>query len=143
MATREDLERSAQPRVHRYFSEDFRKERVREIERGTATVSEVSKAYGVSQTAVYKWLHRYSAHRKKGVRQVVEAKSATRQVQLLKEEVRELHARLGEKQLRVEFLEKLVELAGERYGVDLKKSSGIRPFSGSGTSVKPGRKAGR
>lgn len=143
MARREQLEGEDGQREHRYFSEDFRKARVREIERGTATVAEVGKAYGVSQTAVYKWVYRYSTMQKKGLRQVVEAKSATQKVLSLKEEVKDLHARLGEKQLRIEFLEKLIELASEEYGIDLKKSTGTRPCSGSGPNVKAGSKAGR
>lgn len=83
---------------------------------------EVSKAYGVSGTAVYKWLHQYSTLHNKGVRQVVEAKSATQKVLRLREEVKDLHALLGEKQLKIEYLEKLIELASEQYGIDLKKA---------------------
>jgi transposase-like protein len=143
MAQREQLEPKGSAREHRYFSEDFRKARVREIERGTATVREVSKAYGVSETAVYNWMYRYSTQRKQGIRQVVEAKSATQKVLRLKDEVKDLHARLGEKQLRIEFLEKLIELVGEQYGIDLKKSTGTRPFFGSGPNVKAGSKADR
>ena len=141
MARREQLEQKGGARGHRYFSEDFRVARVREIERGTATVSEVSKAYGVSGTAVYNWIYQYSTQRKQGIRQVVEAKSATQKVLRLKEEVKDLHARLGEKQLRIEFLEKLIEMASEQYGIDLKKSSGTRPSFGSGRNVKAGSKA--
>jgi len=140
MARREQLERTKKPREQRYFSEDFRKARVREIERGVATVGEVSKAYGVSNTSVYRWIERYSSMRKKGLRQVVEAKSATQKVLKLKDEVKDLHALLGEKQLRIEFLEKLIELAGEQYGIDLKKSTSARPSSGSGSTGKAGRK---
>lgn len=143
MARREQLEQKESSREQRYFSEDFRKARVREVERGTATVREVSKAYGVSETAVYNWMYQYSTQHKKGVRQVVEAKSATQKVLRLKEELKELHAMLGEKQLRIEFLEKLIELASEQYGIELKKSTGTRPFSGSGPSAKAGSKAGQ
>jgi transposase len=142
MARREQLQRTNKPRERRYFSEDFRRDRVREIERGIATVSEVSKAHGVSDTAIYKWIYRYSTLRQKGLRQVVEAKSATQKVLRLKEELKELHALLGEKQLKIEFLEKLIELASEQYGIDLKKSTGMRPSSGSGSNGKAGSKAG-
>lgn len=109
-------------RVRRYFSEGFRKDRVREIERGQTTVREVCKAYEVSDAAVYKWLDKYSSTRKKAVVHVVEAKSATRKVILLQEKVKSLHATVGEKQLQIEFLEKLIELANYQYGIDLKKT---------------------
>jgi transposase len=140
MARREQLEQKQKLRQQRYFSEDFRKARVREIERGIATVAEVSKAYGVSDTSVYRWIERYSSMRKKGLRQVVEAKSATQKVLKLKDEVKDLHALLGEKQLRIEFLEKLIELAGEQYGIDLKKSTSAKPFSGSGPTGNAGKR---
>lgn len=143
MARRERLEQSNPTRVRRYFSEGFRKDRVREIERGLSTVREVCKAHGVSDAAVYKWLDKYSNTRKKAVVQVVEAKSATRKVMQLKQQVQELHAAVGEKQMQVEFLEKLIELANEQYGIDLKKSTGTRPFSGSGPTVKPGKATAR
>jgi hypothetical protein len=97
----------------------------------------------VSDAAVYKWLDKYSNTRKKAVVQVVEAKSATRKVMQLKQQVQELHAAVGEKQMQVEFLEKLIELANEQYGIDLKKSTGTRPFSGSGPTVKPGKATAR
>ena len=109
MARREKMKAPSPIRVQRYFSEAFRKERVREIERGQSTVREVCKAHGVSDTAVYRWIYKYSTDRKKGVVQVVEAKSATRKVLFLQEQ--SLHATVGEKQLQVEFLEKWIIMA--------------------------------
>lgn len=139
MAQREQLRPSAPVRVRRYFSEGFRKDRVREIERGQSTVREVCKAHGVSDAAVYKWLDKYSSTRKKAVVQVVEAKSATRKVILLQEQVKELLSNVGEKQMQIEFLEKMIELANEQYGIDLKKNTGMKPCCGSGPTVKPGK----
>ncbi len=141
MARREKMKAPSPIRVQRYFSEAFRKERVREIERGQSTVREVCKAHGVSDTAVYRWIYKYSTDRKKGVVQVVEAKSATRKVILLQEQVKSLHATVGEKQLQVEFLEKLIELASDQYGIDLKKNSGMKPSCGSGPTGNPGKMA--
>ena len=42
------------------FSIEFKKEKVLLIEQGKLKVSEVSKMYEVTQTAVYKWLLKYS-----------------------------------------------------------------------------------
>ncbi|SDL81580.1 transposase, partial [Salinimicrobium catena] len=78
MAKPQDFSKESSQRVNRYFSDSFKRKKVREIERNLTTVSEVSKEYEVSTTAVYKWLDKYSRDRKRGVKQVVELMSDTR-----------------------------------------------------------------
>lgn len=56
----------------RYFSEDFRKKRVKELEVNLTSISDICKTYNVSRSAVYKWIYKYSIMAKKNVRQVVE-----------------------------------------------------------------------
>jgi len=123
-------------RVQRYFSEEFKKKKVREIELNTVTVSQVTREYGVSKTAVYKWIYKYSAMRKKGIKQVVEAKSDTLKITRLREEVRDMERLIGQKQIRIDFLEKMIELAEQEYGIDIKKKYFSTPSSGSGHTVK-------
>lgn len=122
--------------MYRYFSEGFRKEKVKEIEQGISTVKDVSKAYGVSTTAIYKWIYRYSMERKKSIRVIVEKKSETRKVLELKERLRELEQIVGQKQLLIDFQEKLLALASEEVGFDIKKKYGSRPNSGSGKTAR-------
>ncbi|SEF02810.1 Transposase, partial [Salinimicrobium catena] len=90
MAKPQDFSKEVSQRVNRYFSDSFKRKKVREIERNLTTVSEVSKEYEVSTTAVYKWLDKYSRDRKRGVKQVVELMSDTRKIQDLKAKIREL-----------------------------------------------------
>ncbi|SEF12790.1 Transposase, partial [Salinimicrobium catena] len=89
MAKPQDFSKEVSQRVNRYFSDSFKRKKVREIERNLTTVSEVSKEYEVSTTAVYKWLDKYSRNRKRGVKQVVELMSDTRKIQDLKAKIRE------------------------------------------------------
>ncbi|SDL79991.1 Transposase, partial [Salinimicrobium catena] len=98
MAKPQDFSKEASQRVNRYFSDSFKRKKVREIERNLTTVSEVSKEYEVSTTAVYKWLDKYSRNRKRGVKQVVELMSDTRKIQDLKAKIRELEQLVGQKQ---------------------------------------------
>lgn len=123
-------------RVQRYFSEEFKKKKVREIELNTVTVSQVAREYGVSKTAVYKWIYKYSAMRKKGIKQVVEAKSDTLKISRLREEVRDMERLIGQKQIRIDFLEKMIELAEQEYGIDIKKKYFSIPSNGSGHTGK-------
>ena len=117
---------------NRYFSESIKKKCVRDIERNRATVLEVSREYDVSSTSVYKWIHKYSAHLKKGVKQVLEPMSDTRKIKELKERVRELERMVGRKQIKVEFYEKMIELTEKELDIDIKKKGSSTRSGGSG-----------
>lgn len=127
---------SSSARVLRYFSEDFKIKKVREVEQNLTTVIEIERAYSVSRKAVYKWIYKYSAMRKKAIKQVVEAKSDTVKIIRLKDELKEMERTIGQKQIKIEFLEKMIELAEQEYGVDIKKKFSSPPLSGSGGTGK-------
>ena len=98
-------------RQNRFFSESFKRTKVSELERNILSMAELCKEYQVSRTAVYKWIYQYSQMRKRENKQVIEPESETRKVLLLKQEVSELQRVIGEKQLKIDFLEKVIELA--------------------------------
>ena len=125
----------------RHFSESFKQEKVREIERNLTTVMEVSKVYGVTRTAVYKWLYKYSVHRKKQIRQIIELMSDTKKIQELEQKVKELERLVGQKQILLEFREKQIEIAEEMYKIDIKKKLGTSVSNGLGPTDKstPGK----
>lgn len=134
MATINEYERLTVPqRRNRFFNETFKRVKVSEIDRNILSVAELCREYQVSRSAVYKWIYKYSHMRKREIRQVIEPESETRKVLELTQEVRELQRIIGEKQLKMDFLEKIIELAEEEYGFDIKKkfiakgSSGIGP----------------
>lgn len=140
MPTREEFEQRRR-RQNRYFSESFRKKKVKEIEQNLSTVREVAREYEVSASAVYKWLYKYSRLYKRQVKQVVEPMSDTRKIKALKEEIKELHQLLGQKDIKQAFLEKMMEQAEQEYGIDIKKKFGSKPSSGFGNTENntPGR----
>jgi len=72
---------------------------------------------------------------KKNVRQVVEAKSDTKKIQALEEKIKELERLVGQKQILLEFKDKMIEIAEKTYGVDIKKKVSSKLSSGS-TSTK-------
>lgn len=135
MATIEEfnLRRSRQ---NRYFSESFRKKKVHEIENNLTTVREVSKTYEVSTAAVYKWLYKYSKLYKRGYKQVIEPMSDTRKIKALQDKIKELEQLVGQKQVKLEFYEKMIELTEDEYGISFKKKRGSRPSSGTGSTEK-------
>ncbi|MCF8297646.1 MAG: transposase [Saprospiraceae bacterium] len=135
MATTETYKKlTVQERQNRYFSEEFRRKKVREIERNITTIAEVCREYQVSGTSVRKWLYKYSAMRKKGIKQVIEAKSDTRKLQQLKDQIKELEQIIGQKQLLIDFQQKVIEQTEKEYSIDIKKKFGDKAYYGSGTT---------
>jgi transposase-like protein len=118
-------------RNHRYFSEDFKIQKVKEIEQNLISVSELCRLYEVSGVAVYKWIHKYSLHLKKGITQVIEMESESKKTQLLQKRVAEMERIIGQKQLTIDFLEKVIEFSSEEIGTDLKKKYDTESLDGS------------
>ena len=75
--------------------------------------------------------------RKKGVKQIVEAKSDSRKIQALKDQVKELERIIGEKQVKLDFQEKMIELAESMYQIDIKKKFSGKRSSSTGSNEKP------
>ena len=126
-------------RIQRHFSEDFKRSKVRELEKRITSIADICRTYEVNRASVYKWIYKYSAMAKKQVKVVVEAKSDTVRIKALEERIKELERIVGQKQLLLEFKDKMIEIAEETYGVDIKKklSSKLSPGTTStGESTK-------
>jgi transposase-like protein len=137
MANLKDYEKlTTRERLIRYFDEDFKRKKVSEIERNLSRVSEISREYQVSKAAIYKWIYKYSRMRKRSVRQVVEADSDSKKILALREQVKELERIIGEKQIKLDFQEKMIELAEKEYKIDIKKKFSGKRSSGTGSSGK-------
>jgi transposase len=108
-------------RAKREFSIELKRKIVKDIEQGKATVADVCREYSVSNVSVYKWLNKYSSYLQKGVKLVMELSSEGYRSKELEKQVREYAEALGRKQIQIDFLEKLIELASEELGVDIKK----------------------
>lgn len=120
----------------RYFSESFKKDIVKQIEQDLITVTQVSREYNVSRASVYKWIYKYSRFLKKGYKYVVEPESDTKKIEYLRARLKEMEQAVGQKQLQVDFLEKLIELSKEDVGYDIKKKHGSGPYPGFGRTEK-------
>ncbi len=125
---------TTEERRKRYFSEEFKREKIKELDKNLLTVTELCREYQVSRSAVYKWIYKYSGMKHKEYRQIVEPQSATRKVLLLKEEIKELQRAVGEKQLKIDFMAKIIDLAEEEYGVDIKKKFIDKDSAGTGST---------
>lgn len=121
----------------RVFSEEFKKSRVKEYEKGSFTVNEISRLYGISFQTVYTWIYKYSTYNKKGLRIVEMEASSKTKVKELHDRIKELERIIGQKQLNIDYLEKLIEIAKDDYDIDIKKNSDTPQSTGLGkTGIK-------
>lgn len=123
-------------RSKRLFTEEFKKARVKEYEAGEFTTIEISRLYGIQQSLFYRWIHKYSIYNKKKIRVVEMEESSYKKVKDLQERIKELERAVGQKQLNIEFLEKMIKIAKEQYGIDIKKNFNTPQSSGSGSITK-------
>lgn len=114
----------------RHFSEVFKKKIVDDLEKGIVKIPEVSLLYDIKKQTIYQWIYRYSVHHKKGTRMVVEMESEAKKTLALQQRIGELERIVGQKQLSLDYLEKLVELASTHFEVDLKKNFASSPSAG-------------
>lgn len=133
MATRNQFKMSTSERRSRTFSEDFKIKKVREIELGRTKVSEICKQYEVAGISVYRWLQKYGIMKNKKERIIVESQSDTQQLIALKKKIAELERMVGQKQVLIEFKDKMIDLAEQTYGVDIKKKFSTKPSNTSGS----------
>lgn len=124
----------------RVFSDSFKRQVVKDIENGKTSVAAVCREFSVSDVSVYNWLHKYSNYLQKGVKLVVERHSEMYRSRELEKELKEVQAALGKKQLQIEFLEMVIELASKELGTDIKKNYSSRRPSDSRVSKKRGSK---
>jgi transposase len=132
MARLDQLKMTTAERRQRRFSDNFKIQKVREIETGQTKVSEICSQYQVADKNVYLWIDKFGSMKNKKERMVVETDSDTRQLLELKKRVSELERIIGQKQILIDFQDKMIELAEETYGVDIKKKFFSTPSNSSG-----------
>jgi len=115
------------------FSDQVKKQTVSDIEKGKCSVSQAQRELQVSPQTIYNWIYRYSRYLHKNKVLIVEEKSEAYRSKELENKIKDLEAALGRKQLEVEILNKIIDLAGDEYKTDLKKNFSGQRSSGSGS----------
>lgn len=126
MATPENFLRLTRvERQNRHFSDEIKRSIVHDLDRKIVTLAEIVENYQVSRAAVYKWIYKYSPMKKKGKKMVIEAESDTRKILELKNKIKELERAVGQKQVKIDYLEKMIELTEEDLKIKIKKKDGV------------------
>jgi transposase len=85
---------------------------------------------------VYKWLFIYSPLQEKKIKLVVEMESESNKIMLLQQRVAELERIIGQKQLEIDYLDKVLEIGSDEMGFDFKKNFSAKLSNGSGSTKK-------
>lgn len=115
----------------RKFSEAIKKQTVRDIEEGKCTVLSASRELSVCYQTVYTWIYKYSRYLQKNKILVVEDKSENYKTKQLEIKLQKAEAALGRKQMELDFLNKLIELASAELKLDIKKNFSNHASSGT------------
>ena len=126
---------------HRNFSEEFKKSKVKELVEKRISIKEICKLYSVTRSAVYNWLYKYSKDYQRKPIFVVQMESEAQKTMRLQQQLAELERVIGQKQLEIDFLNKLIEVGSEELGFDIKKNfspklSNGTELKGKGTNIK-------
>lgn len=123
-------------RKRRRFSESFKRKKVQEIESGQVKISEICRQYQVRRQNVDRWRRKYGSMEKEKERLIVETESDTLKIKELQLRIAELERIVGQKQIEIDFKDKMIEIAEEHYGIDIKKKCDPSPSVTSGDTGK-------
>ena len=125
-----------QIRKLRIYSDDFKKEIVAIYESGKFSVLQLEKLYSVSNASIYSWIYKFSTFNEKGFRIVEMKESSAEKLKQLEQKVKELEQAVGQKQIKIDYLEKIIEIAKDDLKSDIKKIYNIQQSIGS-KAIKP------
>lgn len=117
-------------KYNRIFDEALKRSIVERFDAKLLNIQEICQLYDVSRSSVYKWIDLYSKDRQRGTKQVVQMESDVYKLKALNQHVAQLEGVVGRKQMEIDYLEKLLEIASQELGIDLKKKFDSPPFTG-------------
>ena len=109
--------------ITKRYSIAFKQKVISEIEDGKYIQGESSRIYGISPSTIHYWLKRYGKYKLLNKIVRIEMKGEQDRIKQLEKEKRVLESALAQSHLKTLYLESLVEIAGEKYGIDLKEKS--------------------
>ena len=118
-------------RQRRIFSEEFKRQKVQLLIEKKISIPELSELYKVSRMTVYRWLYKYSPHHQKGTVQIVQMSSEMEKTKQLQKQLAQTEQIVGQKQIYIDYLERMLAIASEELKVDIKKNFGTQRSNGS------------
>jgi transposase len=123
-------------RKTRKYSIEFKKRIVADFENGKFSVLQLEKLHGVLEQSIYRWIYKFSTFSEKGFRIVEMKDSSNKKMKELEARVKKLERTVGRKQIMIDYLEKMMEIAKDELDIDIKKNFGTPQSTGSGKTSK-------
>jgi len=118
---------NSEPKPYRNYSVAFKMKVVEEVENGLITGYEARKLYGIpGKATIGEWIQKYGINERINRTVYVMTHEEELEVIRLRKEVRQLKRSLGDSQVRSLALESLIELAEEKYHLEIKKNFGTQ-----------------
>ena len=118
-------------RTLKRYSKEFKLSRVQEYESGEFSALELCRLYGFAEVTMHRWIKKYSKLSQTNIVIVEDKQSATKKLAEYETRIEELERIVGQKQITIDYLERMIELAKEHYGMDIKKNSDTPHLDGS------------
>lgn len=115
---------------HRKFSEEFKKSIVNDFESGKFSVPQLERLHSIDCKSIYNWIYKYSRSNERGQRIVEMKDSSTQKLKALEQKIKELERTVGQKQIQIDYLEKMIDIAKDELNIDIKKNSNTPQSSG-------------
>ena len=113
------------------YSEEFKREIVSIFEKGELSVLQIEKLYGVANPTIYNWIYKFSTFNEKGFRVIEMKESSSTKLKALELKVKELEQAVGQKQIKIDYLEKMIDIAKDELKIDIKKNYNTPQSTGS------------
>lgn len=106
----------------RFYSDDFKKNIVSEFEKGQYSVLELVALHSIAESTIYRWIYKFSTFNERGSRIIEMKQSSSKKVKDLEKRIKELESAVGRKQIKIDFLETMMEVAKDELDIDIKKN---------------------
>ncbi len=116
------LKNGKRVRRRRRFSESFKLKVVKDYESCQFSALEMAKIYDLHVQTIYDWIYKYSNYNKRNVLVVEMKDSQAEKIKQMEARIKELERAVGQKQMNIDYLEKMIDLAKEHYNIDIKKT---------------------
>ena len=109
-------------RKKRIYSEEFKRKIVKDFESGQFSVPQLEKLYNIGNPLIYRWIYKFSTFNEKGSRIIEMKESSSGKMKSLEQRVKELERMIGQKQIKIDYLEKMIDIAKDELNIDIKKT---------------------
>jgi len=111
------------------YSIAFQQKVVGEIESGELSIGDARRLYDIRGCeTIQKWIRKFGKNHLLGKVVRIEMKDEKDRVRELEKKIRQLETALADEHIKNAVLESLVDIAREKYGIDLKKKNGREPL---------------